>query len=74
VGIYDELDKIETRQVKVVSHRPRRDLFYWPLLAGLLLSLGEKASTVLRSRATTPLPAPGGVRVDPVTGRLEVRR
>jgi len=73
-GIYAELDKIETRQVKVVSHRPRRDLFYWPLLAGLLLSLGEKASTVLRSRATTPLPAPGGVRVDPVTGRLEVRR
>ncbi|MEZ5430152.1 MAG: hypothetical protein R3F31_03035 [Verrucomicrobiales bacterium] len=26
-GIYGELDRIETRQVKVISHRPKRDLF-----------------------------------------------
>lgn len=73
-GIYDELDRIETRQVKVVSHRPRRDLFYWPLLAALLLSLGEKAFALIRrSRATPPAPALATVRVDPSTGRLEVR-
>lgn len=72
-GIYDELDRIETRQVKVVSHRPRRDLFYWPLLAALLLSVGEKAFALLRrSRASPPVQALAKVRVDPLTGRLEV--
>ena len=73
-GIYDDLDRIETRQVKVISHRPRRDLFYWPLLVALLLSLGGKGLAVLhQSRAATAKPAPGIVRVDPLTGRLEVR-
>ena len=73
-GIYDELDRIETRQVKVISHRPRRDLFYCPLLVALLLSLGGKGLAVLHQwRAATAAPAPGIVRVDPLTGRLEVR-
>ncbi len=72
-GIYDELDKIETREVKVISHRPRRDLFFWPLLAALLLSLGEKAWGILgKSRAVTPLTTPKRVRVHPLTGKLEV--
>jgi len=73
-GIYDELDRIETRQVKVISHRPRRDLFYWPLLVALLLSLGTKGVAVLRHlRATGPVATPGRVRIDPLSGRLEVR-
>jgi Ca-activated chloride channel homolog len=73
MGIYDELDRIETRQVKVVGHRPRHDLFFWPLLWALLLWLGEKAWTVLRrSDASVPLQAPVPVRVDPLSGRLEV--
>ena len=72
-SIYDELDKIETREVKVISHRPRRDLFFWPLLAALLLSLAEKALGVLgQSRAVTPLKTPKRVRVHPLTGKLEV--
>ena len=49
-GIYEELDRIETREVKVISHRPRRDLFYWPLLAALLLSLVGKGDVVLQHR------------------------
>jgi Ca-activated chloride channel family protein len=73
-GIYDELDRIETREVKVISHRPRRDLFYWPLLAALLLSLGAKGLSVLRHlRSPAPRRSPGTVRVDPLSGRLEVR-
>jgi Ca-activated chloride channel family protein len=72
-GIYDELDTIETREVKVISHRPRNDLYYWPLLTALLLWLGEKALAVRRtSVAAIPAAAPGNVRVDPLTGRLEV--
>jgi Ca-activated chloride channel family protein len=74
VGIYDELDRIETRKVKVISYRPRRDLFYWPLLVALLLSLGAKGLAVLRHlRTSGPVRAPGTVRVDPLSGRLEVR-
>ena len=71
-GIYTQLDKIETRQVKVISHRPRNDLFYWPLLAALVLSLTEKAVGNLRQALATVAHSPVSVRVDPLSGRLEV--
>lgn len=38
-SIYDQLDKIETRKVETVSHRPRRDIYWWPLVAGLMASM-----------------------------------
>ncbi|MFW2373831.1 MAG: VWA domain-containing protein [Gammaproteobacteria bacterium] len=38
-SIYSELDSIDTREVEVKTHRPRRDLFHWPLAAFLLLGL-----------------------------------
>lgn len=38
--IYAELDRIETRKVNTISHRPRLDLFYWPLALALVLSTG----------------------------------
>ena len=72
-GIYEELDKIETREIKVVSHRPRRDLFYWPLLAALVLSMLAKAIIVFRqSRATATTGKPKRVHVEPLSGKLEV--
>lgn len=74
VTIYEQLDALETRQVQVVSHRPRRDLFFWPLLVVLLISLGQHTvMLVRRSPAMGPQPATGKVRVDPQSGRLEVR-
>ena len=58
----------------MISHRPRLDLFWWPLVAVLLVSLVGKALVLLRhSRAAVPVKAPGDVRVDPLSGRLEVR-
>ena len=73
-GIYTELDQIETRQVQTISHRPRRDLYYWPLLAALALSLMEKTGGVFhRTRAAEPAAAKGTIRVDPMTGKLEMR-
>lgn len=73
-GIYEELDRIETRQVKVVSHRPRQDLYFWPLLAALLLWLGERSVQVLLElRAPVPMQRPAAVRVHPISGRLEVQ-
>jgi Ca-activated chloride channel family protein len=71
-GIYSELDRIETRQVKVISHRPRRDLFHWPLLAALVLWLLDKALVVARQSSSATQAASGKVRVDPLTGKLEV--
>ena len=38
-SIYTELDRIDSREVESESYRPRRDLFYWPLAAALLISL-----------------------------------
>lgn len=73
-GIYAELDRIETRKVDVLSYRPRRDLFFWPLLAALLLSLGARALGLYRhSRAALALQATGVVHVDPFSGKLEVQ-
>jgi Ca-activated chloride channel family protein len=71
--IYQELDTIETRKVETISYRPRRDIYYWPLLFLLALSLGEKALSVLRlSRTDISAKQPKTVRVDQLTGRLEV--
>lgn len=72
-GIYEELDSIETRKVDVVSYRPKTDLFYWCLLAALLITMGEKLAIVLAGRRQSKLRHEGTVHVDPVTGRLEVR-
>lgn len=38
-AIYDHLDEINPRQVETQSYRPLTDLYYWPLAAGVLLSL-----------------------------------
>lgn len=72
-GIYTELDKIETRKVKVISHRPRNDLFYWPLLAALVLWLVEIAFVVMRQSRATVAHSSASVRVNPLTGKLEIR-
>ena len=37
--IYDTLDRLETRKVETISHRPRVDLFHWPLAGALVISL-----------------------------------
>lgn len=72
-GIYAELDKLETRIVETVSHRPRNALFHWPLLAAALLWILEKAVIVLRaSRVAQSSHSATSVRVDPLTGKLEV--
>lgn len=71
--IYQELDQIETREVKTISHRPRRDLYYYFLMAALFLSLLEKTLVVLRARREPSLKQETAeVRVNPASGQLEV--
>jgi len=38
-AIYAHLDEVNPRQVETRSYRPLTDLYYWPLAAGMLLSL-----------------------------------
>ncbi len=74
-GIYHTLDQIETREVQVISHRPRIDLFPWPVLGALLIALGEKGTRIMTQsrREVTALPSAGSIRVQPSTGKLEVK-
>lgn len=46
--IYDELDRIGTRDVEAETYRPRLDLFHWPLAAFLVLSLVSHTGLLLR--------------------------
>lgn len=72
-GIYKELDSIETRDIKTVSHRPRLDLFYCPVLLALVVSLFDRLIAVLkRNKANTLTAKSRRVRVHPTTGKLEV--
>jgi Ca-activated chloride channel family protein len=38
-AFYQRIDDLKTREAKTITHRPRHDLFQWPLGAGLLLSM-----------------------------------
>ncbi len=70
VGIYDELDRIETREVKTISHRPRHDIFHLPLLAALLTSTMSRLISIRSARMVETHRRP--LRVHPATGELEL--
>jgi Ca-activated chloride channel family protein len=46
--IYAQLDELNPRKIETLSYRPQRDLFHWPLGAGLGLSLVYQAFLMLR--------------------------
>lgn len=70
IGIYDELDRIETREVKTISHRPRHDVFHFPLLAALLVSTLSRLVSIRHARMAETQRRP--LRVHPATGELEL--
>lgn len=71
-GVYERLDQIETRDVETVSHRPRRDLFHWPVAAALLVSLATHAWKLAAGRTRLPSAATSvRLRVNPRTFELE---
>lgn len=73
--IYAELDRIETSKVKTFSHRPRRQLYYLPLAAGLLLSLAHTAYLLFSHRnAIAPVQKNLAIQVNPDTGKLELQK
>ncbi|MNE62209.1 hypothetical protein D3C80_1574780 [compost metagenome] len=48
--VYDTLDRLTPHKVKTFSHQPKRDLFVWPLGAGLALLLVGHLLALLRVR------------------------
>lgn len=51
LAIYDQLDQLETQKIETVSHRPRRDIYWWPLAAALLASMVYLSFTLLSADA-----------------------
>jgi Ca-activated chloride channel homolog len=51
--IYHHLDQIEVHQAKTISHRPRRDIFFWPLGIALLVSFLQHGLQLLLTRSRT---------------------
>ena len=72
VGIYDRLDKVETRDVRTVAHRPRRDLYFWPLAAALFVSLAAHAWRLWAGRSVTPVAAASAIRLRVNTQTFEL--
>ncbi len=72
VDVYAQLDQLETTKVNTVSHRPKRDLYFWPLAAALVLSLLNRATGLLRSGAASRRRDTPRVRVNSRTFELEV--
>jgi Ca-activated chloride channel family protein len=58
-AIYDELERLGTREIEAESYRPRLDLFHWPLTAFLALSLVLHAGLLLRHVREARRPAHG---------------
>lgn len=62
-AIYRKLDELETHQAQVITHRPRRDIYWWPLAAAMVVSvlqqlvqLWSHARNSARARAFKPSP------------------
>ncbi len=47
--IYDDIDRLGTREAQTITHNPRVDLFFWPLAAGLVLSLAWHLAWAIRT-------------------------
>lgn len=48
-GIYDELDRLGTRDVEAETYRPRLDRYHWPLAAFFVLALLQGVGLLLRT-------------------------
>ncbi|MFD2675948.1 VWA domain-containing protein [Camelimonas lactis] len=55
--IYDRLDAIETRRIDIVSFRPRRDIYWMPLAAALVIGIVSQALMLLARRRRPASPA-----------------
>ena len=48
--IYRELDEIGTHEIETITHRPKRDLFHWPLGGFLFIGFLWHAVEAIRGK------------------------
>ena len=58
-AIYRKLDALETHQAETVSHRPRRDIFWWPLALALVVTALQHILGLLLNRGSSPASSNG---------------
>ena len=51
--VYRRLDALETRKAETITHRPRRDVFWWPLAVGLAVTAAQHAIQLVGRRDAT---------------------
>lgn len=49
-GIYEEIDKLGTRDTQVLTHRPTTDLYHWPLGGAIGMVLLFHGLSIIRTR------------------------
>ena len=56
--IYQQIDALETRKAETITHRPRHDVYWWPLAAGFCVSLLQHALQLFlhRTRSSSSNP------------------
>jgi Ca-activated chloride channel family protein len=57
-AIYKRIDALETRKAQTITHRPRRDVYWWPLAVAFGVSLLQQALQLLiaRSHSSSSIP------------------
>lgn len=63
-SVYATLDQITPHQVKTLSHQPKRDLFWLPLGAALLLLVAAHSVAAVAARLTVPRDTQAGQGVE----------
>jgi Ca-activated chloride channel family protein len=51
-AVYQRLDALQTHKAQTMSYRPKREIYYWPLGIGLLMTLFYHAGVLLTNRLT----------------------
>ena len=56
--IYRKIDALETREAETISHRPKRDVYWWPLAIGFGVSLLQHTlQLAIHRRRSRPRPS-----------------
>ncbi|WP_204736514.1 hypothetical protein [Gluconacetobacter azotocaptans] len=53
--VHSQINATETHEIDIVSERPRSDLFWWPIGAVLMLTIGIQASWLRPRRSRRPI-------------------
>jgi Ca-activated chloride channel homolog len=62
--IYRKIDALETRKAETISHRPKRDIYWWPLILALATTMFQHVLQLASSRLRSH-PRPSSSTLEP---------